>query len=247
MVPRFIPRDFLLIQDRLIRPPLQEWAKWIRSGLEEEITREESDFCRVASLLNLAALVETSRGNLANGRAICEAEFCWLSRLAGQGYDRAKISGLALQPWINIGRLLRLEGRIDEALQHFALVMKRPIDQPLFLGPYAITSEDWEQFAASEVLEKLWNIYVVDSLKSYFRVGQFAAAQRFVARLRESKVDSSADLVLEGEVISHVGLGAYERAYALAKSPGSQEVLDTLVLILYQASCSVVLNQRERG
>src|SRR6187549_1724157 len=110
MIPRFIPSDFLLIQDRLIRPPLKEWAKRICSGLQEELTRERTDFCRVASLLNLAALVETSHGNLANGKAICEAELSWLTRLAAQGYDRAVISSLALQPWINIGRVFRLEG-----------------------------------------------------------------------------------------------------------------------------------------
>jgi|RhiMethySRZTD1v2_1073278.scaffolds.fasta_scaffold477237_2 tetratricopeptide (TPR) repeat protein len=247
MIPRFIPNDFLLLEDRLIRPPLQEWARWIRSGLEEELARKERDFCRVASLLNLAALVETSCGNLANGRAICEAELSWLSELVAQGYRRAEISGLAFQPWINIGRLLRLEGRIDEALQYFAIVMSRPVDLPLFLGPYSITGEDWEQLVSPEVLGKLWNIYIVDSLKSYFRARQFVSALRFIARLRELPVGSSANLVLEGEVLSHAGLGDYERAYALAKSSGDQEPLGILVFILYEASCSVALNELERG
>jgi hypothetical protein len=244
---RPVPSDFLLIKDRLSRPPLQNWAKSIRCRLEEELTRGGRDLLRVASLLNLAALVEVLRGDTPTARAICDAELVWLASLASQCSERGAISTLALQPWINIGRLCRIEGRMEEALHHFALVLRRAAPEPLALGPYCITNEDWEALLTSDTLENLWNVYVVDSLKTYFKFRQFDAALGFIARLRDARLYCWDNVLLEGEIISHAGLGDYEGAYSLAKSWGGQEILDTLVLMLYEASCLAAFNRYDQA
>ena len=237
------PTDFLLLQDRLCRPPLRQWANNIHRELQKEFYQEKTDFTRIASLLNLAALVEASRGNTLTARAVCEAELHWLANLLSQESARATILGLALQPWINIGRALRLDEKIGEALEHFTLVFRIQMQEPVMLGPCMITSHECAQLVTSEILESLWNVYLVDSLKSYFKARTFGSALEFVRRLYPRKRPLWDNLLLEGKIISYIGIGDYERAYWLAKSQTQHELLNTLVFMLHQACCSAALNR----
>jgi hypothetical protein len=238
--------DFLLVQDGLSRPPLKEWAKTIRHALEEELIRDEKNITCIVSLLNLAAWVEALRGDTSSARAVCEAELAWLSSLTFKGYQHATLSTLALQPWINIGRLCRIEGKVEEALQHFALVLRRTAHTPSILGPYSVTLEDWESFGL-EVLSVLWNIYAVESLKSFFQFGQFKAALDFIVHLSAAKHSCLHALLREGEILSHAGLADYGRAYSVAKSRSTQEILDTAIFMYYEAFCLTRLDRRDEA
>jgi tetratricopeptide (TPR) repeat protein len=237
--------DFLLIQDPLCRPPLQQWAQSIRNSLEIEMNLGGDNQIRIASLLNLAAFVEIMLGDKIVAKAICDAELAWLANFATRITEFPTISALAIQPWINIGRLLRIEGKLQEALWHFALVMREPTREPLLLGPYCIPKQDWEELLASDVGGNLWNIYVVDSLKTYFKCRRFDVAVEFIAKLRKGRLHFRDNLLLEGEVISHIGLGDYERSYWLAKSRAGLAILDTVAFMLYEAHCSVELNRHD--
>ena len=237
--------DFLLVQDLLCRPPLQSWARSIQEGLESEIGPGRQNSTHIASLLNLAAFVEILRGDKNAAKAICEAELAWVASLASKTAGSLTISALAIQPWINIGRLLRIDGRCQEALSHFDLVLKRPDREPLLLGPCRIQESEWEDLLASDVSLNLWNVYLVDSLKTYFRCRRFDVALRFIAELREVEPRCHDNLLLEGQIISQIGLGDYERSYQLAKSRSDQDVLDTVVLMLYQAQCLTELDRHD--
>lgn len=141
-----------------------------------------------------------------------------------------------------------MERKVDEALEHFALVLRRPVHEPLVLGPCRINNEDWEQLLlSSDTLGSLQNIYIVDSMKTYFEARQFNKAIEFVARVREAKLFSSNSLLLEGEIISYARLGDYEMAYSLSKLRDDNEILDTLVFMLYEASCLVALNRCDQA
>jgi hypothetical protein len=236
------PADFLLLQDRLCRPPLQQWAKGICRQLKEELSQKRINPSQMASLLNLAALVEALRGDTLTAKAICQAELTWLANLPLQQFHRRTIAALALQPWINIGRVLRIEEEVGEALNHFTLALKQQTNEPIFLGPFVITSEDWRDLAGSDIAGSLWNIYLVDTLKSFFKVGAFDDALEFIRNLPSRAAAPSDNLLLEGKIISCVGIGDYEQAYWLAKSQGSHEILDTLVFILHQSVCLLGLN-----
>jgi tetratricopeptide (TPR) repeat protein len=244
VVPGWVaPADFLLLEDRLCRPPLQQWANGICRPLKEELGQSRINPSQIASLINLAALVEALRGDAMTAKAICQAELVWLASLPLQQFHRRTIAALALQPWINIGRVLRIEEEVGDALDHFTLALKQQKKEPIFLGPFVITSEDWYDLAGSDIMGSLWNIYLVDSLKSFFRVGAFDDALEFIRDLSSRAAPPWNNLLLEGKVISYAGIGDHEQAYWLAKSQRSHEVLETLVFILYQSVCLVGLNQ----
>lgn len=247
MGPRYRPRDFLLIEDRPIRLPLQTWARSIRTCLDKELAREGNDLCQIVSLLNLTALIEASRGNVAGARNICEAELNWLSTVAARATDRGPILALALQPWINLGRLLRLEGRTEQSLRYFSALAQPPAVSPLFLGPCAISAEDWKRLPLSGVADNLPNIYFVESLKSYFWARDFRCALIFIAQLDAAEMRISPRFVREAKIIAHISSGNAEAAYELAKPGQDQDLLGTLVFMLYEASCLAALQQRDRA
>lgn len=212
------------------------WAEHIRLALTAEVAHQPPDLRAVCSQVNLAALVEASRGELAGARALCRAQLRWLARLLSAGAAREEVLPLAVQPWINLGRLLRIEGRTADSLTHFRLARHCAERRPLTAGPWRVDESDYAAILDPDpsIVATLWNIYILDSLKSYFRAGELGAALRLVRRQGAADADGSGAFLAEAEVICHLRTASYGRAADLAGAWAERgDVLTALVFELY--------------
>lgn len=227
-------RDFLLIQDRPVNVPLQEWAARLLRTLPTLLEDRLCNSARIAMCLNQAALIEALRGNTVNAEAICDAHLGWVEKLASK-HD-CRIYHLAIQPWVNKGRLRRLEKKLDHALRHFSLIRDCMIERSLHLGPCTITPVTWRRIIEDNpaILTTLWNIYVVDSLNSYFTCQDFEGALNFVRCERDNALYPETELLLEGELIGLINTHMYEQAHALSSSYSSGRVEHSVVFMLYE-------------
>lgn len=229
-------RDFLLIHDRPINAPLHKWAARLLQTLPPLLEDLRHNSARISMCLNQAALIEALRGNALNAEAICDAHLRWVEQLASK-YD-SSLYELAIQPWVNKGRLRRLEKKFDHALEHFCLIRDCMLGKPLVLGPCIITQATWKRITENNaaISRTLWNVYVVDSLKSYFSAHDLDGALHFVRRARSSALyEHFLDhLFLEGEIISLINTDRCEEAHALSSSFSSDYLEDRIVFILYE-------------
>jgi hypothetical protein len=207
----WIGTDFLLESGRVARRPLIAWAGQLRRELQPPQTCTAEHRRGVAACLNQAALIEVFRGDLPGAQALCELELDWLAALARS--RAAEATALATQPWINLGRLLRMRGQHAASLTHFSLVLDARAGRAVAMGP--VLGQIPQDPGLLQVLE---SVYVADSCKSHFAAGGFAAALDFLQRaLPELRCDLA--LLHEARVLALWRLGRSCDALAATQHP----------------------------
>jgi len=145
--------DTLLDTGRVIRLPFEEWVPEICAKLESAGSIEDT-----WAALNNAALVFVYARQPELARDICTHQLQW----AGQN----ELPELAIQPWINLGRLCRRAGHYEAALTHFCGADDR--------------------FSASA--------FIYETIRTYIQMGDLDRALSFAVGLREP-LEPAADLL----------------------------------------------------
>lgn len=204
--------DLLVPYDRPVRRNLRAWADELAAELGARPPPHEG-----ASLLNNAALVFAHLGRRELARSVSTGHLRWVAALAS--HEPATL-GLALQPWVNLGRLDALDGRHAEARAHFTLFESVRAEEPVEIGPCRVEGRDWRGIARddADLTRVLSNVYVIDSLKAWFAETDYSSALDFVARARLRATPTPSVTFHEAEVVCHLGLGDPMRALEVASS-----------------------------
>ncbi|MFT3772463.1 MAG: hypothetical protein QM820_44280 [Minicystis sp.] len=165
--------------------------------------------------MNNTGLIEVYRGDLRAAEQVCQLHLRWVARLAG-AHGVARCGGLALQAWINLGRLRRMAGDLEGALRHYALAVDALAERRAVLGPLTMEAADWGTFAdRSSWLGILKSIYIGDSVKAYISARDLRGADDFLRRARALLGDEQNILIDEAEVFVQAGLGRFHEASAV--------------------------------
>jgi tetratricopeptide (TPR) repeat protein len=171
--------DFLCPFPRIPRLPLDRWAANCVQQLRlPEQVRSPADDETYYATLNKAALIFSYLGYSEEDKRICLAE---LHSIAAREPDPMLLR-LAIDPWINYGRLLALEGATAEALGHFAVVNSLNQGDGAELGPCRISPGMWLKIKQIDPrLERAArDSYVIDSIRTYFHANDFNGALGFI-------------------------------------------------------------------
>lgn len=244
-VPSTLIRDFLLHHDRPIRVALPRWALEVRDALTSAVRAEPLDYESLAACMNVTALLEAHRGNMDSAQRICEKQLEWIARRVEDGADDS-ICRWAFQPWINWGRLLVLRGDVQGALAHFRLLEALQDGDLLELGACSISPEAFRFLLRTDprLRDVLQTVYVVDSLKAYFRSRDFDAALAFLSKLGSDDCAGVTDFVQEGQLIALANLGLYDRGLELVAKGNSGRLYSEAVFLLHQAAILADSGQR---
>lgn len=205
-----IARDTLLEPDRIKRPPLRAWASSILGALHAAAAPKPDRWQPIASCMNVAALIEAYRGDRAGAKELCGAQLRWISNLS-KSHSSPAMFELAFQPWINLGRLLRIEGDFKGALARFGLFLDQAAGRDLHLGPMSIDAASFRQIADKTPTLRLFleGVYVVDSLKTYLAAKDHQGVLAFARRCRAAGASGGLPYLEEAEVIALSCLGRY--------------------------------------
>ncbi|HUO89208.1 MAG TPA: hypothetical protein VMU08_08535 [Rhizomicrobium sp.] len=174
----FLPSDILSDRGRIFRPPLMRWALSLARQFRNPAhpSADPRHTYEVCALANNASLLFALAGESDFAETVCEKQLAWLHRrmLAGGG---AAAASLAIQPWVNIGRLYRQRGESARALAQFAAIFPAPDGAPLAFGPFRLEQEDI-------LFEDVELLYVVDALRTFHAARDYERGLRFARKLR---------------------------------------------------------------
>jgi hypothetical protein len=210
--------DTLLETERTTRPPLRLWARDSLDALRATAARGSASWSGIASSMNVAALIEVYRGDRAGAKALCETQLRWIDNLA-KSHGMTAVGELALQPWINLGRLQRIEGDFRGSLARFTLFIDQAAERDMHLGPIWIDAGMFRQIAEREPVVRrfLENVYVVDSCKTYFAAKDYEGLLAFTRRCRSIGASGTLPYLEEAEAIALAWLGRHGDALEMTE------------------------------
>jgi hypothetical protein len=178
-----IVRDILTPQDRPVRLPLAQWAaKKLDefSRLRQSDSYDQPEVCGpIVDCFNEAALIETYYGRLDRAEALCHAAMQWVAGLV-HATGSTFCYRFALQPYVNLGRLDRIEKRWQESLDKFRIVEEALRGNPVRFGPIAIDEKSLAAMTARfPDLAVLRNIFILDTLKTLLKAAWFEKVLAF--------------------------------------------------------------------
>jgi hypothetical protein len=156
---------------------VQHWAPHITAQLERfGGGASQSDVYETCGLFNNASLLFALAGDDVFAEEICIRQMDWLAGLQAKG-GVAEVASLAMQPWVNLGRLYRQRRQWDRALAQFADIFDPDPDGVLHFGAFAVHA--WDVRHEDAAL-----LYAVDSLRTLAMAGRHEHGLRFIRRLR---------------------------------------------------------------
>jgi hypothetical protein len=170
------------------------------------------------SAMNNAALIFAYLGETSRASEICEYQLTLVAEAmrVHQDPESSAYLTMAIDPWVNLGRLLAMRGDAEAATSHFADIFALRSGADRRLGPCAISADAWLAARSTDLrLDEVTEaVYVTDSLKALFSAGKFSAAAEFVKALSWTHTTSLRWLAAEAKIIALAGLKRHEEILA---------------------------------
>ena len=244
-----LARDFLCHYSRRPRIPLRGWASSSLDVLSESEPYPDVSF---VAAINNAALVLAYAGERGWAKQICKREIEWIANMVVGlcPVDAAPLLRLAIDPWVNYGRLLSIEGEGDRARLHFERVFSLNSDSPVDLGAYSMDPDTWKEikFLDPLIAEVTKAVYVIDSLKSYFQSSDYENALRFIEHVPWTNKTPLQSVVDEAKLICRSALGFHDQVLAaVAELATTHDVYFQAIQQLYAVESRLSIEPSEEG
>jgi len=212
--------DILVPYQKPLKKPLAAWAATVLGQFDElrESARHDLNgtINAMVTCYNEAALLEVHYGRLQTGAALCEASLDWLERCCAH-VDSVNVLRYSFQPYINMARLDRIQGRYEDALDKFGAVYRAYQGKAARIERFHITSEmNVAIFTGPDSPARLARtIYLLEFLKTFLKTKWWDRAVDFAASADHQGGDIiGRDILAEGLIVALGRLGRYPEAIA---------------------------------
>src|ERR1700735_30743 len=191
MVPT--PNDSLLDRGRVIRPRLSEWVSETCHELRAADRRSVSGARHNGKLLNHAALILFTLQRRQLALECCDLQLRWLVGLYARTADD-RVLPILVDPWVNIARVLRAEGRSEEAIsrlmslrsvEEFFTALQKHLD-----FPEQLMSAGGESYKA--IHAHIQRVRVFEIFKTLSHAGRSAEILRYLMTTECALTDCAA-------------------------------------------------------
>lgn len=204
----------LTVNEQPVRRPLDAWSADVLGDIDAALAQPGvAERARtVTGCGNHASLVLAHAGRADDAERIVRAQVAWLQAGADRTGQGALLA-LAVQPWINLGRLHVLAGRADAALRHFAEVRACGMDAPVTLAGRVVHPADWAAagWEAAELARFGRSAWVIEGLRARLAAGDWAGAREMADGEGDGDAGGAAAFLREA---SWIALGREGRADA---------------------------------
>jgi hypothetical protein len=216
-----VAATILMPQDRIARRPLVPWAAGLVGRLaaaRRDIRRTHELAGELSAIGNNAGLIAASRGDMAQAGRLTERQLWWHGRQARRSGD-SSLAAHGVQPWVNLGRLESLTGRLPDALARFSGLQSFAVADRLELGCVRVDGAAWTALVRSreQFLNFLEVVYVSDSLRAMLLNRRLDLVHPFVARCGRTE-GVTHWIGEEAWVVAECGLGDPAAAAARART-----------------------------
>lgn len=215
--------DLLAPYFRPVRLPLAIWTETIFERVSQAHPDATGDLYAacdcITSGINEAALVEVYFGRPDHALALCRAALRATASVVTRT-NRLAAAQFAFQPYINQGRLDKLQGHWDEALEKFRQLRRFLDGEPIALGPLQVTPDHREAIARDcpAFGERMRANYLVDTVTTLLRAARGEDLLRFAQANEATAAPWATTVLQEATVAAWSCLGAPETALQLTAS-----------------------------
>jgi hypothetical protein len=236
----YVPLDTIVDSGRVLRRPLGEWAGQLVTVLRScmDATPGLDTTYRASAALNNAALIFAHAGHAHIAEEICQTQLDWIAGLRGV-LPGAELAVLAMQPWVNLGRLCRRARDYERALRYFSGLRGCRIGATVKFG-------SWDAPVSSNFCEAAEPIYVYESMRTFLQADDLDCALAFAHALGEPGLRTT--LMLKTELLIHIHLKRREPGEMLSLTkamPWPEDYFGVLAKYFYFAIALGAIGQRQ--
>lgn len=205
--------------DRIIRLPINVWENNLEDRYEEfkikyknRIQGWQDEF---SSIINQTALVSLYLGDNITARNICSESIRYFYNHFHILKEKEYIN-CVFQPWINIGRLNRLEGTYEKAIKVFlSLNLKMSSD---YL-PIDIFYIDKNEIIDKKIILLLKNVYNYETAKTLIIMEKYDRCIEFINKSYKNILEKNVpEILIEASLISTVNINGAKKGLELSYS-----------------------------
>ena len=221
-----LPREFMTAWDRSPRGPLDPWCARLLSRLarmEEAKTQGPIDLVAVADCYREAQSIALLLGR---SKEAAEISLEIITRLTSSS---PQIASLALWAAMGLGRALRAEGFVDDALELFERLAALPMGGTLEIGPLLVTKPlvDSIRGFAPGLFSRLQAVAIMEAMETLITAGRYDIALA-LAKTRLAEAPTFFDAFRHEALTTSLGaLGLLEEALVFLSSAIAREPLRT--------------------
>lgn len=222
--PDFISNELLTAFHPLVKLPLPLWIKSILHNLpvlnlNDEYTISGYDLISVS--FNQAALIEYYFGRTENAYKLCYSHLAWLAYWI-KSAGKLELISHATEPWINIGRLERLEGRYASSLTYFKSLLEGVNKAEITLGPVKFGAEHWQVALKlnPDLVTHINNVCNSEIIKTLLKSKEYNAVLSYIEQERAFQGAGNSflsEIMLEAKVVALARLNRLDQALNLAR------------------------------
>ena len=211
------PADLLSPCMRLPRGPLPDRSAKLARQLARVDRAVGSDPAPLVELLNQVALVFAEAGEPDRARHVCLAQLDLCAEHHARTADPRTIV-VALQPWVNLGRLRALTGDWAGALPHFGIAAAMTDGTPLRLGPLHIDPSAWSLVinTVPDAAAVATSLEIADVTKALLRAGRAELLRPWLTRWLANPDARTRPILLEARIVYGLFLRRWTDAGRLA-------------------------------
>ena len=202
--------QFLLLYDRVPRRSIGCWARELLDAADRllsEPTSSPNHLAAVVACSNTVSLIELYVGLPDRAEETCYATLRWLAESLAAASPLEQLA-LALQPWVNLGRLRAIRQQADVALRAFALLHAFMRGEEVVLGPVTLPSgEPSARSANASLTDATYAVYVIDSIRTLLLSHRHEQVLSFITSCSAPAAVRNANFLWEGQLISLAALG----------------------------------------
>ena len=236
----YVPLDTILDSGRVLRRPLGEWLRHLVPILRSctDATPCIDTMYEASAALNNAALIFVHAGLPGTAEELCHSQLAWVASLRAV-LPEAELAVLAMQPWVNLGRLSRRAGNYECALRYFRELGTCRVGAKVKFG-------DWEAPVSRILYEAAEPIYVYESMRTYQQAHDLDHAIAFAHALDKPLLRSTAMLQTELLIQIHLQRREHEEVVSLTRAmPWPEDQYGVLARYFYTAAAFQAVEQRQ--
>jgi len=211
-------------EDRIVKKSLHLWASQILQALNVHANSLKDNAAKIASIYNHAALIFFSLEDIHRARELCYTQIKMFMELNRNSKEKIYLK-YAYQPWINLSRIDRAEGRTQEALHKLSSLWSDNCINAVSLD--------------AEVMEVVKNCRLLEPIKVFLLDQRYDDLLMYISK----SFDKENSVVLEAEIVALANIGKYQQA--LEKIQFAKRSVSPLLLPIFIAREGELIKNKE--
>ena len=216
----------------MVHYPLCDWISSLVQKLTAFSSSLDGELENLLGLLNQASLIESFLGNYEKAYRLCEHH---ITLICANDSLRREHWVSAIQQWVNVGRLHRIQGDYDLAVNHFKetyTLLNRGYFQ---FKNFTIEPSDWKCIidVQPDFDFFLWTVYVVECSTAFLESNRFFELSNFIRDTERRAPDWLSNLLLEGKILTDERLFRYDDVCDLVKLTQGVSILNKIVFRIH--------------